>query len=157
MEPLAQLVPGLPVTVYLANNRTHRGQVVAMAGGWLELAGGQTRLVNLAQVVEILIDGAAEGDDGGSALPRPRSKDTPVKAGSRAPGRPWADEDLQALAHGFLDGVTDSVLAERFNRTRPQVTILHQGFECARGNLTDDAIPPAARTWVDRWRKVLAG
>lgn len=156
MDPLAQLVPGLPVTVYLANNRVHRGHVQAVAGGWLELSGAQVRLVNLAQVVEILLDAAADGDGAGN-LPRPRSKDAPTKVGSKTPGRPWADEDLQALAHGFLDNITDAALAERFHRTRPQVTILHQGFECARGNLTDDAIPPAARTWVARWRKVLAG
>ncbi len=156
MAPLTRLVPGCAVTVYLANNRVHRGTVAAVGDGWLELAGEQPRLVNLAQTVEILLSTDAQ-DDAGHGLPRPRSKDTPTKAGSKAPARPWADEDLQALAHGFLDGMTDAALAERFHRTRPQVTILHQGFECARGNLTDDAIPPAARTWVERWRKVLAG
>jgi hypothetical protein len=48
-------------------------------------------------------------------------------------------------------------LAERFGRTRGQITLLRQGFECARGNIADDAIPPVAQTWVARWRKVLAG
>lgn len=156
MDPLAQLLPGRAVTIYLTSNRVHRGQVGTITDGWLELVGKQTRLVNLRQVVEILIDAAGDEEDP-EALPRPRSKDAPTRASAKTPARPWADEDLQAMAHGFLDGVTDSELAERFHRTRSQVTILHQGFECARGNLTDDAIPPAARTWIDRWRKVLAG
>jgi hypothetical protein len=158
MDPFAHLTPGRPVTVYLVGNRVHRGQVDGVGNGWLMLKGVPARLINLAQVVEIMVeDVPAEAEAPDALLPKPRSKDGPVKAGSRAPGRPWADEDLQGLAHAFLDGGNDSALAERFGRTRGQITLLRQGFECARGNIADDAIPPVAQTWVARWRKVLAG
>lgn len=154
MDPLAHISPLSTVTVYLADRRVHRGRITAISDGWMTLAGEHQRLVNLNQVVEIFIqdDSAADGE-----LPRPTSKDAPVKLGAKAPARPWADEDLKALAHGFLDGEADTALASRFHRTRTQISILHQGFECARGNLTDDGINPAARTWVARWRKTLAG
>jgi hypothetical protein len=154
MDAPALLHPGLSVTVYLVGNRVHRGRIAAVDQGWLVLEGEHPRLINLAQVVEVLLDDA---DPGEAALPRPRSKETPVKAGPKAPARPWSDDELKSLAQGFLDGATDTELAERFHRTRTQITIMHQGFECARGNITDDTIAPVARTWVERWRKALAG
>ena len=35
------------------------------------------------------------------------------------------------------------------------LAILHQAWECARGNLPEDQLSPAAQLWVDRIRKVM--
>ena len=89
------------------------------------------------------------------ARPKPASKDAPIRAGGKALGRAWLDEDLKALADAYLDGAEDGDLAQRFNRSRGQVRELRQAFECARGNRVEDQISPIAATWVARWRKAL--
>jgi hypothetical protein len=100
--------------------------------------------------------GSDEDADEGleEVLPRPTSADRPRRA-SRAPGRPWRDEDLRQLADGFLDGQDDQQLCGSYNRTRAQIKELRAGFECARGNLVEDQISEVAATWVERWRRVL--
>jgi hypothetical protein len=116
------------------------------------------RLVNLDHVVFIDLESpvAMPPEPVDSRLPRPQSKDRPMKVGSRTPGRPWNDADLKALSEGFLDGLPDRLLAERHNRIASQIRDLHQAFECQRGNVPEDQLSPAASTWVDRWRRVLA-
>ncbi len=89
------------------------------------------------------------------AKPKPSSKDAPIRAGGKALGRAWLDEDLKTLADAYLDAVEDGDLALRFNRSRGQIKELRQAFECARGNLVEDQISPIAATWVARWRKAL--
>jgi hypothetical protein len=162
-NPFAELLPsGRLVIVLLADGTPMPGRVLALADGWLHLRDlDGEQLINLAQVAGIrLQEGAqaSEADPGDpEALPRPRSKDRPVKVGSGATGRPWTEPELRALAEAFLDGGQDGELAERFRRTRGQITELHRGFECARGNLVEDQISPAAQAWVPRWRRLLAG
>jgi hypothetical protein len=159
-QPLALLQPGRVVAVQLSDGGIRRGLVMSAGGGWLQLAGDEgLLLVNLAQVAVIALDGQPTAAAGpvDAARPRPQSKDAPFRAGSRAPGRPWQEQDLKQLAEAYLDGRPDAELAERFVRTRGQIKELRQGFECARGNLVDDQLSPAARTWVARWRKVLGG
>jgi hypothetical protein len=160
VEPLAQLTPGTPVAVHLSDGSQHHGLVHLLEGGWLHLltpAGGL--LINLDQVVMIALAAAAAAAPSPIDHPRPRpvSKDIPVKVGSRTPGRPWQDSDLKALADGFLEGGNEAQLSERFHRTRSQIKLLRQGFECARGTVTEDDINEVARTWIARWRRVLAG
>lgn len=155
------LAPGRLIALRLADGTPMAGRVVAVDGPWLQLHdldGGH--LVNLAQVAVVHLDqqGRAEGAVAAEgALPQPRSKDQPRKVGSRAPGRPWDEAELKSLSEAFLDGAGDGELALRFHRTRSQITELHRGFECARGNLTEDDLSPAAHLWVARWRRVLAG
>ena len=157
-DPLAQLEPGRGVAVHLTNGQICRGSVSGLRGPWLHLAadsGGV--LVNLTQVTAIVLDAAGAPEaliD--IARPKPRSKDEPIRAGSKALGRAWTDAELKSLADAFLDGLHDGELAERFHRSRTQITELHQAFECARGNLVEDQLRPVARTWVARWRKALA-
>ena len=67
------------------------------------------------------------------------------------------EDDLRALADAFLDNISDTELAMRHHRTKSAIKEMHQGFECARGNLVEDQISPVAQTWVARWRKLLAG
>ncbi len=157
IDPLATLPLDRPVTVQFADGVVLRGVLRACGGGWLRLEDQRgVHWVQTTQVAMIsaLSEGEAASVDG--ALPKPRSADAPVKT-TRAPGRPWADGDLKALAEAFLDGVLDSDCAQRFNRTRHQITLLRQGFEAARGGLDEDRIPDVARTWVQRWRRALAG
>jgi hypothetical protein len=156
------LVPDRLVVLRLADGTPVPGRIIACADGWLHLRDlDGEQVFNLAQVAGITLqdgEGAARPvpaqDDN---LPRPRSKERPVKVGGGAVGRPWTEPELRALADAFLDGAQDGELAERFRRTRSQVTELHRGFECARGNLVEDQISPAAQTWVPRWRRLLAG
>lgn len=156
------LTPGRLIALRLADGTPMAGRVVALDGAWLhlhDLDGGH--LLNLAQVAMVHLDQGGR-DDGQTvaadgALPRPRSNDQPRKVGSRAPGRPWDETELKRLSEAFLDNASDGELALRFHRTRAQITELHRGFECARGNLNEDDLSPAAVLWVERWRRVLAG
>jgi hypothetical protein len=157
---LTALVPGRPVIVHVPGGGPFTGIVVAVDGPWLRLAasGGET-LVRVDQITSVVLPvgvPAAESPTD-EALPRPRSKDVPVRATSRVPGRPWADEDLREVAHAFLDGKADSELAERHHRTRHQITVLRQAHEALRGNLRDDQISEVAQGWIPRLRRVLGG
>jgi hypothetical protein len=159
-EPLALLQAGTVVAIQLADGSRCHGVIRAHGGGWVHLLGNAgTMLVNLSQVISVELNPVAPEVPSPIDHPRPRpvSKDVPVKVGSRAPGRPWRDEDLKGLADGFLDGRTDPELSERCHRTRSQVKELRQGFECARGMIMEDEISQVARTWIARWRRVLAG
>jgi hypothetical protein len=153
------LPPGRRVTVQLAQGPVYRGEVRRTVDGWVLLETSEAQqLINLDHVVTITHEGAVEDDEelaeGLETLPKPTSAERPTRA-SRAPGRPWKDDDLKQLADAFLDGEQDAELATRFNRAKAQVRELRQGFECARGNLVEDQISAVARTWVDRWRRVL--
>jgi hypothetical protein len=159
-EPLALLTPGTPVAVHLSDGSQHHGLVHVLGGGWMQLiAPAGVLLINLEQVVMVALNGPERAAPSPIDHPRPRpvSKDVPVKVGSRAPGRPWQDGDLKALADGFLEGGTEAALSERFHRTRAQIKLLRQGFECARGTIMEDEINEVARTWIARWRRVLGG
>lgn len=157
------LLPGRLIALRLADGTPMAGRVVALDGAWLhlhDLDGGH--LLNLAQVAVVHLDqgGRDDGHRGvvaDGALPRPRSNDQPRKAGARTPGRAWDEVELKRLSEAFLDNASDGELALRFHRTRAQITELHRGFECARGNLSEDDLSPAAVLWVERWRRVLAG
>lgn len=157
-EPLASLPLDRPVTLQFADGVVLRGILRACGGGWLQLDDARGRhWVQLAHVV--MVSAAAEGaaePEVDASRPKPAPREAPGK-GSRAPGRPWKDDDLKALADAFLENTIDSECAERFNRTRHQITLLRQGFEAARGGLDEDRIPEVARTWVARWRRLLAG
>lgn len=91
----------------------------------------------------------------GQSLATPRAPRRERRARGGSPGRPWADDELRRLADAFLDGETDKELARDFDRTPAVIKQLRQGFEIARGNLTDDAVGAIARSWVGRWQDVL--
>jgi hypothetical protein len=159
-QPLALLAAGTPVVVHLSDGSQHHGLVHLMGGGWMHvIAPAGALLINLDQVVMVALAAAPPVSPSPIDHPRPRpvSKDIPVKVGSRAPGRPWQDADLKALADGFLEGGNEAALSERFHRTRSQIKLLRQGFECARGTIMEDDIDEVARTWIARWRRVLGG
>ena len=146
------------IALHLENKAILIGRAEQVADNWVRL---QTpdgiKLVNLDHVLLIdlnegLRDPGPQVDEG---LGKPRSKDIPMKMGSKAPGRPWTDDDLKQLSEGFLDGALDAQLAERYHRTRGQIRDLRQGFECNRGNAVEEQISPAATTWVARWHRVL--
>ncbi len=145
--PLSLLVPGRTVHLRL-DGEVHSGSVIATANGWLRLSGADGEIViNLSQVAWIRADATAADD-----RPVPSAKDVVARPGSRVPGRPWNDETLRAVVDGFLNDHQDADLAAQHNRTRYQITILRQAWECARGNLADDQLSPAAQLWVDRIR-----
>lgn len=146
-------------TLVLADGTAFTGELQWSKKGWAKLVGDHgTSLLQLTHVAMIKPLGTmAEEPEADEALPKPRSKEGVELAGPQAPGRAWHEADLRALANAFLDGDTDSELAQRHHRTRSAIKEMRQGFECARGNLVDDQISPVARTWVARWRKVLAG
>lgn len=158
MADLRMFLPvGRRVTAQLAQGPLYRGTVRRVSDGWLLLEAEQGQLlINLDHVAVVTPEALGEDEPEGvdAALPKPTSADRPVRT-SRAPGRPWKDEDLRELAEGFLDGHQDVELAPRFNRAKGQLKELRQGFECARGNLVEDQISPVARMWVERWRRVL--
>ncbi len=167
-DPLSTLAAGRSLTVHLVGGRHLNGVVIAVGEGWLHLAAEEgAALINLDQVSVLLLDGAepmaalsspraarADGREPQELL-KPSSHDRPRMATSQAPGRAWHEPDLKALADAFLDHHDDAALAARFHRSRSQVRELRAGFECARGNLVEDEISPIARTWIERWRKVL--
>jgi len=156
----APLQLGTTITVLLANGASCQGELEDASPGWLRLRGAAgIQLIQLAQVA-VITTGDVHAPAGriapDGALPRPKSNDIAVKAGSRAPGRAWTDDDLRRLADAFLDQRSkDGELAARFNRARVQIGEMRRGFECARGNLVEDQISPIAATWVGRWRRVL--
>ncbi|HEX3132592.1 MAG TPA: hypothetical protein VHX44_03295 [Planctomycetota bacterium] len=156
-DPLSQLIPGRSVAAHLNNGQVVRGTVTGLRGGWLSLGDGtKAVLVNLAHANALVLDtNAAPAAFVEVTKPKPLSKDAPIRAGGKALGRAWLDEDLKTLADAYLDGIEDGDLAQRFNRSRGQIKELRQAFECARGNLVEDQISPIAATWVARWRKAL--
>ena len=160
MDPLAAaLTPGNVVLLRLVDGTPESGLVEACAEGWLRLRNRDgMRLIQLSHVA-VIIPGEPREDatQVDAARPKPQPQEAPRKVGPKAPGRPWADADMRALADGFLEQLQDGELAERHHRTRHQVTTLRHAFECARGNLNEDDLSPVAHTWVDRWQRVLAG
>jgi hypothetical protein len=159
-DPLSQLIPGRSVAAHLTNGQVVRGLVTGLRGGWLSLGGAKDGdspvLINLTHASALVLDTkAAPTAVIDAPKPKPQSKEAPQRAGSKALGRAWLDEDLKALADAYLDGAEDGDLAQRFNRSRGQIKELRQAFECARGNLVEDQISPIAATWVARWRKAL--
>lgn len=159
-DPLSQLIPGRSVTAHLNNGQVVRGIVTGLRGGWLSLGGAKDGdspvLINLTHASALVLDTkAAPTAVIEVAKPKPQSKEAPIRAGGKALGRAWLDEDLKTLADAYLDGAEDGDLAQRFNRSRGQIKELRQAFECARGNLVEDQISPIAATWVARWRKAL--
>lgn len=147
-SPIRHLT-GERLILLLADGNRIEGELLDAEGDWWRIAAGDGEvLVNPAQVAAVASAGALPAS---SAAPRKRAAAT--TGGS--PGRPWADEDLTALADAFLDGENDKDLAARFGRTPAIVKQLRQGFEAARGNLDEDRISEIARTWIARWREVL--
>jgi hypothetical protein len=148
------------IAIHLVDKTVLIGRAEVIEGGWVRLTSKDgVRLVNLRHVTfihpnEPEHERQLQVDDG---LPRPRSKEAPVKVGAKTPGRPWTDEDLKQLSEGFLDGLQDQVLAERYHRTRTQIRDLRQGFEANRGNAVEEQLSPAGQTWIARWRRVLSG
>jgi hypothetical protein len=156
-DPLSELMPGRHIAAVLANGQQCRGMITGIRGGWLSLGGNdKTVLVNLAQTAAITLDAKpAPVPQFDMALPKPTSKEAPIRAVGKALGRAWLDEDLKALANAYLDGEEDSAIAQRISRARVQIKELRQAFECARGNVAEDQISPIAATWVPRWHKAL--
>lgn len=161
--PVSFLTPGRNVRVRCAGEDL-AGTVTSCANGWLRLATTQgDTLVNLALVAWVAGGGGgAPADDGDGAgdedrgLPRPSAAEITAKpASSKAPGRPWSDSQVQAVVDDFLNDRQDGEIAANHGRTRNQVTVLRQAWECARGNLPDDGISPAARLWVERIRRAM--
>lgn len=160
--PLSFLTPGRSVAIR-CDGETIEGSITSCANGWLRLSGADgDMLVNLAQIAWVRGIGGGQAaaatepeDDAG--LPRPVSKDVVAKPGSKAPGRPWSDDAIRAVVDELLNDRPDGEIANLHGRTRHQVTVLHQAWECARGNLAEDQLSPAAQLWVDRIRKVMRG
>ena len=151
--PISFLTPGRTVRLRV-DGEDHTGSVIACANDWLRLSGADGDiLVNLAQVAWIVGLGDAPPVD--AALPKPKPQHAVALHGTKAPGRPWTDETVQAIVRGFLDDQGDAELAAIHGRTRSQVTILHQAWECARGNIPDDRLSPAAQLWVERIRRAM--
>src|SRR3954468_20438441 len=97
-EPLASLPLDQPVSLQFADGVVLRGTLRACGGGWLRLDDPRGRhWVQLAHVA--MLSAQAHHADAtvpaaaGDALPKPSPSPAPAK-GSRAPGRPWPDDDL---------------------------------------------------------------
>lgn len=147
-DPIEALIGHRCVLLLVEGSRLE-GELQAADSLWWRLAGDDGEiLVNPQHVAAVGTGGlpvAASG--GGKAAKRARSG---------SPGRPWADDQLKALADGFLDGETDKDLAATFGRTPAIIRQLRQAFEAARGNLDEDSLGEVASTWIGRWRQVLA-
>ncbi len=154
------LRPGLRLECILADGTVVSGILERAAKGWLRM---QTStgpiLIHLAHVA-LLKPGDA--DAAGIGLGAVEDSSSPRGAQGRAPRgaaaatADWSPEQLRALADGLLDGHSDSELAARLGQRKAHIGSLRQAFECARGNMVDDEIPPAARVWISRWRDVLS-
>lgn len=156
-DPLSELIPGRHIAAVLANGQQCRGMITGIRGGWLSLGGNdKSVLVNLAQIAVITLDAKpAPTPQIDVAMPKPSSKEAPIRAVGKALGRAWLDEDLKKLADAYLDGAEDGAIAQKISRARTQIKELRQAFECARGNVAEDQISPIAATWVPRWHKAL--
>jgi hypothetical protein len=155
--PASHLHPGTPIRLVCAGQELS-GTVITSGNGWLRLAEGDGEcLVNLAQVAWIRARGRpAPAPLRSDGLPVPEAKEIVSKpGGGKVPGRPWSDETVRAVVEEFLNDRPDGEIAEVHGRTRHQVTVLRQAWECARGNLPEDRISPAARLWVERVRGVM--
>lgn len=159
MRPMSDappgLRPGLRLECILADGTVVAGGIDRVTKGWIRLlTDGGPVLIHLRHVAMLKPgDAAAVGLGLGPAEhdeAKPRSRGTPAATGD------WSPEQLRALADGILDGHTDAELAARLGQRRGQIATLRQAFECARGNLVDDEIPPNARAWIERLRDVLA-
>ncbi len=154
--PLSVLTPGRTVHLRLDGEMVS-GAVIATANGWLRLTGADGEiLVNLAQVAWIRADGPGRAEpDEDTARPRPSPKEVIGQTGSRTPARPWSNDAVRSVVEGFLNDRQDAELAEELGRTRHQITVLRQAWECSRGNIPDDQLSPAAQTWVGRIRSAM--
>lgn len=144
MDIVPPLEPGKRIAILLAGGQRFEGDLVRCCGRWLELADGATlRWLNSDHIV--LIAGGA------GALPSvpPPSKRKPVAGGG---GPPWQDEDLRLLADALLDGVSDAELGREFGRKPGEIGVLRRAFACLRGDLLDEDLDAAARSWLPRLR-----
>ena len=161
MDPLlSALAPGRPVLLHLSGGGQLSGMVLKHGDGWLHLLGERGEiLARMDQIAAVVLAAPAPPavSELDAELPRPVSKDAPQRVGGKALGRPWNDGELRELAEAFLDGVGDAVCAERFHRTRHQVTLLRQAHEVLRGNMRDDQIGAVAQGWIPRLRRALGG
>lgn len=144
----------MQIQCILADGTIFSGTVDTARRGWIRLvtASGPL-LVNLAHVACLKGEGASAASLGLGPVDdaaAPASRRT-----ARAPAGDWDEASLRSLADGFLDGHDDSELAARLGQSKAQIKTLRHAFECARGNVVDDEIPPPARPWIARWRTVL--
>jgi len=150
------LRPGLRLECILADGTVVTGVIERAAKGWLRV---QTStgpvLVHLTHVA-LIKPGDAEAAGIGLGSQEDSSPTRGSSRGAPAASADWSPEQLRALADGLLDGHTDTELAARLGQRKAHIVTLRQAFECARGNMVDDEIPPAARVWISRWREVLS-
>ncbi|MEK7413197.1 MAG: hypothetical protein AAB263_07755 [Planctomycetota bacterium] len=150
--PISFLVSGRQVRVRSGGDEI-TGTIVHTANGWMRMtASNGDVLVNLATVTWIHALGPAPERDEAN---KPEAHEIGDRQGSRVPGRPWSEASVKTIIDGFLSDQQDSDLAETHGRTRHQITVLRHAWECARGNMTEDRISPAAQEWVPRIRRIL--
>lgn len=119
------------------------GTLQARRGPWLQLATEEgSVLVNAAQVVWVRVLATA------GAAPQAQED-----ASDAAP--PCSDAQLRVLVEGFLDDRDPRQLARQAGCSARQLRLVRQAWECVRGNLPEDGIPPAARALAPRLRRLL--
>jgi hypothetical protein len=147
------LVIGGVTQIQLVNGDRLRGTVLDAEGDWLLLDAAQGRVAIARQSIALLtIDGALPAKRNSGSRRRESPEPTSEAAAEILP-----PEQLRAVVDGFLDDRPDDDLARTFSCTRSQIRLLRQAFECARGNLVEDQLPPAARSQVDGLRAALGG
>ena len=67
------------------------------------------------------------------------------------------DETLRKVAMAILDGIEGPELRAIGGLSASRLARVRQAFECARGNLQIEDLPPAARDLVDPIRRALGG
>ncbi|TVR40373.1 MAG: hypothetical protein EA402_13790 [Planctomycetota bacterium] len=139
--------------VQLSNGSWVQGRLCARHADWLELQQEAGHYAVARSAIALLILAGRFDAPPAKAPARPR-----VAGRGPAEKSPVPDADiLRRVCSGILDGIEGPELRAMSGLGAGELARLRQAFECARGNLMSEDIPPAARAWVEPIRRALGG
>lgn len=156
------LSEGQSYTLLLVGGQIVEGVYQGHDGAWLFLHGEQGRLaVSLGQIAVIGLDGHLPAALSAANHQAGRQDTTTAVRSTRRGSATAADipdaQTLRRVASGILDGLEGPELRAISGLTASTLARVRQAFECARGNLQPEDLPPAARPLVDPIRHALGG
>lgn len=139
-----------PLALQLQDGTRLKGTLEMVDGEWLLVDCAGARVAIAKQQIAVLgYEGRLPTKGAGSGKKAPAS--------AAAPATAELDETIvRQLLDGFLDGHSIETLMQISGLGKKEVKLWHQAFECARGNLVDDQIPPAARALLPQLRSVFS-
>lgn len=151
------LEQGALIQAVLTNGLQLEGAVDSYEGAWLHLRTNSGLLaISRDHVVLVVLEGSLPKTSGRKRR-QSASLDVPTLTARDADTDIPDDETLRNVSMAILDGVEGPELRAIGGLSASRLARVRQAFECARGNLQIEDLPPAARELVDPIRKSLGG